>query len=212
MIRVLIADDHPVVREGLKRIITEQPELAVHGEATTCRETIRLLTEEKFDIVLLDLSMPDDEGFEVLRELRQRGIDTPVLVVSVQEEDHVGVRVLQAGAKGFVHKGAGPETMIRAIRKVAGGGKYIGPRLAERLADHVYAEGGAHPHDRLTDREYQVMLQIAKGVRLAAIARKLSISPSTVSTHRTRILDKLHLESNQAITQYVLEHHLMDSL
>ena len=209
MIRVLVADDHAVVRRGLRQIIGEAPGLAVAGEASTARETLDRICQEEFDVLILDVSMPGGGGLSVLRELKARGSRLPVLVFSIHSEEQYAVRALTAGAAGFLSKDRAPDELVAAIRKVASGGRYVTSSLAERLA-FALQDGWDRPiHDRLSQREYQVLCMIASGKTVGEIANDLFLSPKTVSTYRTRILQKMHLENNAQLAKYAVENGLV---
>jgi len=208
-LRVLIADDHPVVRQGLKQMLADEADMRVAGEAANTTELLECARKEPWDIVLLDITMPGRSGLEALKELRRDHPKLPVLVLSVHPEDQFGLRVLKSGAAGYLTKDSAPEELVKAIRKVCGGGKYISPSLAERLASHVAADFDRPLHELLSDREDQVMRLIVSGKTVSEIARELSLSVKTISTHRTRLLQKLHLKTNAELTRYAIQHGLL---
>lgn len=211
-IRVLIVDDHPVIRRGLREIVTEDPDIVVGGEASSSGEAIRAVTGERYDVVLLDITMPGRNGLETLRDIKAVRPDLPVLMLSMHPEDQYALRALKSGAAGYLTKDSAPEELIGAIRKVTGGGRYITGSLAERLADEVGGgmDGKREPHELLSDREFLVLVEIARGKSISAIADDLSLSVKTISTYRTRILDKLGHSSTADLVRYALEHELIN--
>jgi DNA-binding NarL/FixJ family response regulator len=209
LIRVLIADDHPIVRRGLKQILAEEADIAVGAEAQNAQEVLQLLRTEKFDTLVLDLNMPGRSGLELLKDVRERWPSLPVLVMSVQPEEQFAVRVLKAGAAGYVSKETAPEVLVVAIRQVHRGGKYISPATAERLARVLGNDLERQAHEALTDREYQILCLIGSGKSVSAIADQLSLSVKTVSTYRTRILEKMRLTNNAELMQYALRNDLV---
>lgn len=208
MIRVLVADDHPVVRRGVKQILAEEPDMEVGGEARTAQETLELARTGEWDVVVLDITLPDRSGLEILKELRQARPRLPVLVLSIHPEDQFAVRVLKAGGAGYLTKETGPEALAQAIRKVVGGGRYISPSLGESLAADLAAEDRP-PHETLSDREYQVLRLIGSGRTVSQIAAELRLSVKTVSTYRTRILEKMRMTSNAELTHYAIRNRLV---
>ena len=210
MIRVLVADDHAVVREGIKRIISSAGDMTVAGEANDGKELLTKVTAGDCDVVLMDLAMPGTSGLEVLQEIRRQSPKLPVLVLSMHPEDQYAVRTLMAGASGYIHKGHPPNELVSAIRTVAAGRKYITAEVAESLASHVDMVSDKPPHESLSNREYQVMCLIALGKSVSDIGRELSLSVKTVSTYRSRVLDKLGLRHNAEITRYAMKHGLVE--
>jgi DNA-binding NarL/FixJ family response regulator len=209
MIRILIADDHPVVIQGLKQILADEPDMEVAGEAANGSELLEKVRREPWDIVLLDITMPGRGGIEVLKDVRRERGKLPVLVLSMHPEDQFGLRVLKAGASGYLTKDSAPEELVKAIRKVCDGGKYISQLLAEQLAIHLDTSEPGPPHESLSDREYQVMCLIASGKRVGDIAKDLALSVKTISTYRLRILEKMDLKTNADLTRYALERGLI---
>jgi DNA-binding NarL/FixJ family response regulator len=209
MIRVLIADDHAVVRRGLIQILEDEGDLIVSGEAGTAGEVTRLVREKDIDVLVLDIAMPGGGGLEVLRQLQDLRPDLPVLVLSVHGEKQYATRVLKAGAAGYLTKESAPAELVAAIRQVAGGQRYITPSVATILADRL-GEEDLPPREILSNREFQVMCLLASGKTISGIAEDLSLSVKTVSTYRARILEKLHLESTADIIRYALEHGLVE--
>lgn len=209
MIRILIADDHPVVRQGLKQMLADEPDMEVAGEAANASELLEKVRREPWDIVLLDITMPGRGGLEVLKDVRREHGKLPVLVLSMHPEDQFGLRVLKAGASGYLTKDSAPEELVKAIRRVCGGGKYISQLLAEQLAIHLDTSEPGPPHESLSDREYQVMCLIASGKRVGDIAKDLALSVKTISTYRLRILEKMVLKTNAELTRYAMERGLI---
>jgi DNA-binding NarL/FixJ family response regulator len=184
--------------------------MAVFGEARSGNEALEQVRKQDWDVVVLDISMPGKSGIEVLKELKQLRPRLPVLMLSIHPEDQFAVRALKTGAAGYLTKESAPAELINAIRKVVGGGKYITPTLAERLAFILEADMAALPHEHLSDREYQVMRMIAQGKTLKEIGDDLALSVKTVSTYRARLLEKMHMKRNAELTRYAIEHHLID--
>jgi DNA-binding NarL/FixJ family response regulator len=209
MIRVIVADDHAVVREGLKQIVAEVPDMTVVAEAATGDETLAAAREVQADILVLDLSMPGRGGLEVLREVRHLRPDLPVLVLSVHSPAQYGIRMLRSGASGYMTKESAPEELVLAIRKVVDGGKYLSAEMAERLADHLSQKGPGRPHELLSDREFEIVRRLALGKKISEIAEELALSPKTVSTYRRRAMAKLNVETNAELTHYALEEGLI---
>ena len=209
MIRLLIADDHPIVREGLRRIAADQPGISVVAEAASADEALARVGDTAIDVMLLDVSMPGPGFIEVLQQVRRDHSTVKVLVLSVHPEDQWAVRALRAGAAGYLTKDHSPEQLIEAIRRVYRGGKYVTAALAEKLATGLEA-GGATPHESLSDREYEVLRALGAGLSVKAVAGRLGLSPKTVSTYRTRILEKMQLGTNADLVRYVRDHSLGD--
>jgi len=209
LIRVLIVDDHAVVREGLKHVISRQMDMIVAGEAPTCAEALKLLTEERFDVVVCDVKLPDGLGWDVLKAVKTGPHPLPVLILSAFTEEQYAVQALKSGADGYVNKGSAAETLISALRRLASGGKFVSPEFAAHVAQ-VLGHGDPTAHEALSEREFAVLRMIASGNSLVAIAQSLNISPKTVTTYRARVLEKLALENNAALTRYVLEKGLLD--
>jgi DNA-binding NarL/FixJ family response regulator len=209
MIRILVADDHAIVRQGLKQIVADTPDLVVTGEAERGREVLEKVSKDDYDVVLLDITMPDKTGLEVLEELKRIKPDLPVLILSMHPEDQYAIRAIRAGASGYVTKAGVPDELVTAIRKVSIGGKYISSSLAEKLA--VYLETGAEKplHQVLSDREYRVMCLIASGKTVKEIAEELFLSVKTVSTYRSRVLQKMKMKNNAQLTHYCVQNQLV---
>lgn len=209
MIRLLIADDHPIVREGLKRVVAECPDIRVVAEAVDADEVVAQLKRHDIDIVLLDISMPGPTFLSTMRRLRTERPDLPVLVLSVHPEEHYAVRALKLGAAGYLTKDRSPEELAEAIRRVNSGRKYVTPSLAERLAHELGPDAERVPHEALSGREYEVLRMLAAGKSIKEIASNMTLSPKTVSTYRTRILVKMKLDSNADLIRYALEKQLV---
>jgi len=210
MIKVVVVDDHAVVREGLKRIITENVGMTVTGEAADGHEAMLVIKSEPCDVVLLDITMPNKSGLDVLKELHAESPRLPVLVLSMHGEDQYAIRVLRAGAAGYLTKDSAPAKLVQAIRKVVRGGKYVSPTLAERLVFDLGTDSDKAPHEILSDREYQVLCMISSGKTVTQIAEELSLSVKTISTYRVRILEKLKMKNNAEITRYAIKEGLVD--
>ncbi len=210
MIKILIADDHPVVRKGLKDIIEETPDMMVEDEASNGQETLEKVRKSDFDIVLLDISMPGRSGLEILKELKSEKPDLSVLILSIHPEEQYAVRVLKAGASGYLTKESAPDELIAAIRKASTGKKYISSSLAEKLALYLEIDAEKPLHETLSDREYEVMRMIASGKTITEIAEKLFLSVKTISTYRSRILEKMRMKSNAELTHYALKNRLVE--
>ncbi len=210
MINVLIADDHALIREGLKKILKNEPDMTLVGEARNVQELNDQLKRLAVDMVLLDISMPGESGLDALKELKQRNPRLPFLILSVHPEHRFAIRALKAGAAGYITKESAVEELVQAIRKIVSGGKYVSLSLAEQLATDLEAGSDRPPHETLSDREYQVMCMIASGKKSSEIAEELSISLSTVNTYRNRIFEKMKLQSNVELTRYAIENHLIE--
>lgn len=210
MIRLLIADDHPIVREGLRRILAEHPDMRLVDEAVDGNEVIAKIDAADVDVLLLDVNMPGPGFLDTLRRVTSERPDIRVLVLSVHPEDQFGVRSLRAGAAGYLTKERTPEELVEAIRRVHRGGKYITPALAESMAFHLGTNVEAPPHELLSDREFEVLGLLGSGKSVTEIAAHLTLSPKTVSTYKTRVLEKLRLKNGAALVRYTLEHGLVD--
>jgi two-component system invasion response regulator UvrY len=209
MIKVCVVDDHAVVREGLKRIICENEGMTVTAEANDAIEAIRVIQNEPPDVVLLDITLPNKSGLDVLKHLHSESPRLPVLVLSMHSEEQYAVRVLRAGAAGYLTKESAPARLVQAIRKVVRGGKYISPTVAERLVYDLNSSGKP-PHESLSDREYQVLCMIGSGQTVTMIAAELGLSVKTISTYRTRILEKCGLKNTAELTRYAIKEGLVD--
>lgn len=211
MIRILIADDHAILRVGLKQILSESGEFEVAGEASNGTEAVARLRAEKFDAMVLDMSMPGKSGIELIKQIKGEQPKLPILVLSMHKEDVYAVRALKAGASGYLCKDNAESQLAQAIRKVAGGGLFISAAVAEKLALGMLAgkAGEAPPHTRLSDREYQIFQHLAAGHAVTDIAHRLNLSVKTVSTHKTRILEKMSLANTAELIRYALKHELV---
>lgn len=210
MIRVLVADDHPIVRRGLVQIFESVADIRVADEAADAAETLAKCATGRFHVVLLDLNMPGAQETEIIKQIRDLSPPPAVLVLSVHPEERYGLRALKAGAAGYVTKDAAPEQLQEAIRLVHKGRRYITPTLAQLLAEDLGRTTSAPPHELLSDREFMVMRMLAKGLSVSAIATELSLSVKTVSTYRTRLLRKMHMKNNAELTRYAIRHCLVD--
>ena len=207
-IHVLIADDHAIVRQGLKQILSETEDLVVAGEAEDGVEALRLARHQRWDVFLLDVSMPNRNGIDTLKQLKKEFPRLPVLILSMHPEEHYAVRAIKSGAAGYLTKQSAPELLVTAIRQVAGGKRFISPTLAEHLAAAISDDGEKMPHERITDREYQVLSRISSGKTITQIADELSLSVKTVSEYRKRLLEKMRLETTAELIRYGVEHGL----
>jgi len=210
MIKICVVDDHAVVREGLKRIISENPGMAVTAEAGDGHEALKVIKEEPCDVVLLDITMPSKSGLDILKQLHTEDPKLPVLVLSMHAEDQYAVRVLRAGAAGYLTKESAPAKLVQAIRKVVRGGKYVSSTLAEKLVYDLDGDSSKAPHEVLSDREYQVLCMIASGKTVTEIGEELALSVKTISTYRVRILEKLNMKNNAELTRYAIKEGLVD--
>jgi len=208
-IRVLIADDHEVVRQGIKTILSETPDLRVVAEAEDGMEVLEKIQELDVDVILLDFDMPRKSGLDTLIELKALRPKLPVLMLSIFPEDHYGLRFLKAGASGYLGKASVSAQLVEAVRKVAQGGKFISPVLTDKLVSELNHDTEGPLHEKLTDREFQVFHCIASGKRLKAIAEELHLSINTVSTYRSRILEKMEMESNSDLIRYAIKNSLI---
>jgi DNA-binding NarL/FixJ family response regulator len=210
MIGVFIADDHPVVRQGIRQIVAATEDITVVDEATTGHETLQRLSDVQCDLVLLDLSLPDIDGLDLLKQLKREHPQRPILILTMHSEDQFALRALKAGASGYLTKESAPAELVGAVRKVVAGGRYISQRLAESLAAHLGPDAEKPVHERLSDREYQVLRLIAAGRSTRDISTQLSLSSKTVSTYRARLLDKMEMKTSAELMAYAVRHHLAD--
>jgi two-component system invasion response regulator UvrY len=208
--RILIADDHAVVRLGLKKILTEAFKRAYIGEATNSQEALERVWKEPWDVVILDLTMPGRSGLEVLKEIKRERPRLPVLILSMHPEDQFAVRLLKAGASGYMTKESAPEELVGAVKKAVAGGRYVSIGLAEKLASLVARDVHAAPHESLSDREFLILRLIASGKAVGAIARDLSLSVKTVSTYRARVLLKMSMANNSELIHYCFQNQLVE--
>lgn len=207
--RILVADDHQVVREGVRGVLEDEPDLEVAGEAEDGTEVLERVRDGGWDLVLLDLSMPGTEGLETVRRIRAASPDLPVLIFSVHPEEQLAKHLLAAGARGYVEKDVESAELVRAVRQVLDGQRYVSRDLGSRLAAELSGEAGCEPHERLSERELQVLRLLGEGHEVGEIADRLSLSPQTVSTYRARILDKMELESKAQLIRYAIERDLV---
>ncbi len=210
MIRVLIVDDHTILRRGLSQIIAETDDMEVGGEAESGAQAVKLARAENFDVVLLDISMPDRNGMDTLKQLKKEKPKLAVLMLSMHPEEHYAMRALKAGASGYLTKQSAPALLVTAIRQVASGRKYVSSELAEELARTVGDESDRQRHETLSDREYETLRLMASGKTLTEIAAEMSLSVKTVSVYRARLLEKMQLKNNAELTYYALKHKLVE--
>jgi len=209
MIKILVADDHTIVREGLKQIVADVGDMMVADEAGNGQEALQKIREGDYDVILLDISMPGRSGLEVLKDIRAERPKLPVLILSMHSEEQYAVRALRAGASGYLTKASAPDELIGAIRKVSRGRKYVTASLAEKLALELDVDIRKPPHEMLSDREYQVMLMLASGKAVKEIADELCLSVKTISTYRSRILEKMNMKKNAELTLYAIQNSLV---
>ncbi|MGZ5779861.1 MAG: response regulator [Burkholderiaceae bacterium] len=209
-IRVLIADDHAIVREGLKQILADTKDIIVAGDAENGLDAIKLTRKGKCDVLLLDISMPDRSGIEVLKQVKKETPEIAVLMLSMHREDQYAIRSLKAGASGYLNKQSAPAELVNAIRQVAAGRKYVSPSLAQELANHIGEDHEVPLHETLSDREYQTLIMIASGKAVSDIAAELLLSVKTISMYRSRLLQKMKLRHNAELTHYAIKNHLVE--
>jgi two-component system invasion response regulator UvrY len=210
MIRILLADDHAIIRDGLRQIFAETGDLQVAGEAASGHEVLARVREADWDILLLDLSMPGKSGLELIKQIKAEKPRLPILVLSMHEPEQYAQRALRAGAAGYLNKDSDAPQLIEVVRKVARGGVFVGPEVAEQMARGLMPDAERLPHSLLSDREFQVFRLIAGGIAITDIARQLSLSVKTVSTHKTRIMQKMNLANHTELVRYALDHRLLD--
>ena len=210
MIEILIADDHAIVREGLKQIVAETADIVVADEATSGHEVLEKVWKNEYDVVILDISMPGRGGVDILKQLRGQKPHLPILILSMHPEEQYAVRVLKAGAAGYLTKESAPDELLTAIRRVSSGRKYVSPSLAEQLAFDLESDAEKPRHETLSDREYQVMCMIASGKRVQEIAEQLCLSVKTISTYRSRIMEKMKMKNNAEVMHYAIKHGLVE--
>jgi two-component system, NarL family, invasion response regulator UvrY len=210
MLRILITDDHALIRLGLKQLLLAGFGKCVIGEASNGREALDKVAGGQWDVLVLDITMPGRSGIDVLRDIKTMRPNLPVLILSACSEDQFALRSMRTGASGYLRKESAPEELVEAIKRVTSGHKYITPSLAEKLASSLGDDKDKAPHESLSDREYEVMCLIAKGCTPTKIAKSLSLSVKTISTYRTRILEKLHLSSNAELTYYAIKNGLVE--
>ena len=211
MIRILVADDHAIVREGLKQILAKHADLQVAGEAANGNDVLRLVREQAWDVLVTDMSMPGRNGLELIKLVKQAQPALPVLVLSMYDEAQYAVRAIRAGASGYLNKESASEQLVSAIRKVAAGGVHASPAVTQALFSNLRGNAVAQPHEQLSDRELQVLQLIAAGKSITEIAEQLALSPKTVSTHKSRLLEKMHMSNQAELIRYAIEHRLADA-
>ena len=210
MINIIIADDHPIVRAGLKQIIMEDNGITVAGEASKGTELLEQVRRQDYDVILLDLTMPGMDGLDVLKQLKIEKPYIPVIILTIHPESQYALRILKVGASGYLTKASAPAELIKAIHKVHKGGKYISTSLAEKIVFALDEDTDGLPHDTLSDREYQVLCMIGAGKTVSQIADKLALSVKTISTYRTRILEKMQMENNAELIHYAIQNGLVE--
>jgi DNA-binding NarL/FixJ family response regulator len=210
MIKILIADDHSIVRQGLKQIVADETGMDVTAEASNSSEVFDLLKNGSWDILILDINMPGTSGLAALKQLKDQYPHLPILILSMYSEDQYGIRAFQSGADGYLDKISAPEELVNAIRKIVNGGKYLRPSLAEKLALSINIHKHKSNHENLSNREYEILCAIASGKSAENIADELLISKSTVYSYRKRILEKMNMKTNVQLTQYAIHNHLID--
>jgi len=209
MIKILIVDDHAIVREGLKQIVVEQNGMRVTGEASNYNDLFQLLPKNEWDIIILDIHMPGKNGLEALKDIHQDYPNLPVLILSMYSEEQYGLRSIKAGASGFLEKVSAPDELVKAIQKIISGGKYISSRLIDQMASSLVSKYESQIHESLSNRELQILCQIASGKSAEDIAKELIISVHTVYSYRNRILEKMKMKSNVELTQYAIQNNLI---
>ena len=210
MIRILIADDHGIVRQGLRQIVSECPDMKVMGEAASGQEALDLARKQDFDIAILDVTMPGGGGLEIIKELKAQKPGVKIIMLSMHSEEQYAIRSLRDGASAYLTKAGATDELVQAIRTVAGGKRYLTPSVAERLASYIEADSDRPPHERLSDRELQVLVFLGNGKSIGDIAQEVSLSAKTVSTYRTRILEKMGMKSNAQLIKYAVQHRLTE--
>ncbi len=210
IIRIIIADDHAFLREGIKKTIQDEIDMKIVGEASNANEALNIIKELDPDVVIMDISMPGKSGLDVLKDLKVMKKKYRILILSMHPEDRFAIRALKAGASGYLTKESAPDELVKAIRTVLTGRKYVSKALAEKLADILSDDMDKLPHEHLSDREYEVFIKIASGKKATDIAAEISISVHTVNTYRARILEKLSMNSNVELTQYAMHNNLID--
>jgi two-component system, NarL family, invasion response regulator UvrY len=209
-LRILLCDDHPILREGLKNILLKEPDVRVVEEAGSAAEMFKKLRGSRFDAIILDISLPDANGLDVLKNLQAQGNRSCVLVLSMHPEEQYAMRALKAGAAGYLQKESAPSELVQAVRKIARGGKYVSAFLAEKLAFDMQGASEKQPHELLSDREYQVLCLLSSGKGIKEVAQELGLSAPTISTYRARVMTKLGLSSTVDLVRYALAHNLVE--
>jgi two-component system invasion response regulator UvrY len=211
MINILVVDDHALIRKGLKMLLEESPDFEVKGEAETGAQAIKMVREQHFDLVLLDISLPDKHGMDILKQLKSEQPDIKVIVLSMYPEDQYGVRALKAGAVGYINKQSAPEKLVGAVQQVISGKKYISESLAEQLLSNLIGESQDLLHQSLSNREYQTLCLMSSGNSLTEISEIMMLSPKTVSVYRARMLEKMNFKNNAEAVHYAIAHQLVDA-
>ncbi|MFW6113720.1 MAG: response regulator [Actinomycetota bacterium] len=209
MIEILIVDDHPIVRQGLRQVLAEETDMRVCAELESAAELMRQVREKRGDVVLLDITLPDRNGLDVLKDMKAVYPELPVLILSMHPEDQYAIRALKAGASGYINKKSAAGELVKAIRKAVAGGRYVSSTLAEKLAVGVGNDKERPLHEYLSDREFQVLCMIASGRKYKEIAEELGLSAKTVGTYRLRLMEKMGMSSNVELIHYALEHGLV---
>ncbi|MGB8648767.1 MAG: response regulator transcription factor [Anaerolineae bacterium] len=212
LLKILIADDHAVVRQGLRLILAEAFKKAVFGEAQNSQELLDLVRKGRWDALVMDLTMPGVNGLDLLKQIKYEHPEVPVLILSMHPEEQYAVRTLKAGAAGYLTKESASEELVNALHKILRGGKYINASVAEKLLLDLGKDSERPPHELLSDREYQVMFMIAMGKKVGQIAQELSLSVKTVSTYRVRVLEKMNMKTNAELTHYAIQNNLVQPL
>lgn len=209
MTRIVIADDHAIVRSGLKQILTAESDFVVAGEAQNANELLKLLRQQNWDILVLDIGMPGRSGLEVLHDIKHEFPRLPVLVLSLHSPEVYAMRAIKAGASGYLNKDSAPTELVQALRKLRSGGKYLSPDMAEQLVFSLGTDTDKPLHEKLSDREYQVFCLLGAGKTVSEVANQLSLSVKTASTHRAKILEKMYMKTNADLIRYAIENHLV---
>lgn len=211
MIKILVVDDHALIRKGLKQLLADSPGLQVTGEAESGMQAIGMMRKNHFDLVLLDIALPDKHGIDVLKQLRAEQPDIKIILLSMYPEDQYGLRALKAGASGYINKQSAPEKLVGAIQQVINGKKYISDNLAEQLLNNLIGDAPESMHQCLSNREYQTLCLMASGKSLTEISEIMLLSPKTVSVYRARMLEKMNFKNNAEAVHYAIAHHLVDA-
>lgn len=211
MINLLLVDDHALIRKGIKQLLEDIPDIRVTGETAGGMQAINMVREQNYDLVLLDIALPDKHGMDVLKQLKSEQPDIKVIVLSMYPEDQYGVRALKAGAMGYINKQSAPEKLVGAIRHVISGKKYISEAMSEQLLNNLIGESQALMHQSLSNREYQTLCLMSSGKSLTEIAEVMLLSPKTVSVYRARMLEKMGFKNNAEAVHYAIAHHLVDA-
>lgn len=212
MIRVLVADDHTIIRDGLRQILADTPDLSVAGEAANGNEALEKIRSERWDVLVLDISMPGRNGLDLIRQIKSECPALPILVFSMHQEEQYAARALRAGASGYLTKEADSGLLVSVIRKVAQGGVYLSPRMAERMVRELHPGGERLPHETLSDREYQIFRELVSGRSVSDLADELCLSVKTISTHKKRILQKMRMTTTAELVRYAVENKLIENM